>query len=601
MGKAITRLQIEKESKMKNKALLILSILMATCFFASVAAAQSGGNYAITQSVIAGGGGSSSGSTYSVTGTAGQPAAGTLSSGGNYSLAGGFWSAAPVGTIVISGRVTTDGTTGLQGVTVSLSGSATGSTTTDVNGNYQFVNLLSGGSFTVTPSLAGYVFNPPSATFLNATSDQTANFIATQCTYVLMPTSANVGAAASAASFTVTAPAGCPWTATANDGWLAVTSGSPGSGNGTVNYSVAANSGAQRIGTISAGGQTFTVTQAIGHSISGTIAYGTGSGKFVPGVTLTAVGPNTINTTSVFSPAGNYLLAGLTDGAGYTVTPTKTTHVNGITAFDATLVLRCVAAGGGCVLTTNQRRAADSDGDSGVTAFDATQILRYVAANGANANTGQAGTWKFDPVNRSYPGLVTNPTGQDYTAFLIGDVDGDWTQPSSLAEETVWQSEKDSFSVPAEADDAQSVLVSLPSGYSATKSQIVLIPVLLSNKTGRDISSFAAEVAFDPAVLQIDKDNPIQLSGTLGESGKFTVAFDTATEGRIGIAGGGGSLFASPEGTLVNLRFKIVGDKRLSKKGMNLMITRALFQDQDGLQITAKSPRHKLSVSEEAP
>jgi hypothetical protein len=46
--------------------------------------------YTIDWSKIAGGGGSSTGGVYSVSGTLGQPDAGTLS-GGTYTLQGGFW------------------------------------------------------------------------------------------------------------------------------------------------------------------------------------------------------------------------------------------------------------------------------------------------------------------------------------------------------------------------------------------------------------------------------------------------------------------------------------------------------------------------------
>lgn len=47
-------------------------------------------NYSIDWFTIDGGGGTSTGGVYSVSGTIGQPDAGTMSSG-NYSLAGGFW------------------------------------------------------------------------------------------------------------------------------------------------------------------------------------------------------------------------------------------------------------------------------------------------------------------------------------------------------------------------------------------------------------------------------------------------------------------------------------------------------------------------------
>ncbi len=60
----------------------------------------------------------------------------------------------------------------------------------------------------------------------------------------------------------VTADSTCAWTAASNDVWITVTSGSSGSGNGTVNYSVASNTGAQRTGTMTIAAQTFIVNQS---------------------------------------------------------------------------------------------------------------------------------------------------------------------------------------------------------------------------------------------------------------------------------------------------------------------------------------------------
>ena len=62
---------------------------------------------------------------------------------------------------------------------------------------------------------------------------------------------------------TVTASAGCAWTATTNARLAHVTAGANGTGNGTVTYSVGANTGsASRTGTLTIAGSTFTVTQA---------------------------------------------------------------------------------------------------------------------------------------------------------------------------------------------------------------------------------------------------------------------------------------------------------------------------------------------------
>ncbi len=50
----------------------------------------------------------------------------------------------------------------LTGATVTLTGDASAATTTDASGNYTFSGL-SNGSYTVTPSLAGYTFSPTSS------------------------------------------------------------------------------------------------------------------------------------------------------------------------------------------------------------------------------------------------------------------------------------------------------------------------------------------------------------------------------------------------------------------------------------------------------
>jgi len=86
------------------------------------------------------------------------------------------------------------------------------------------------------------------------------------CSYSLAAGAPNPPAftgAGGSGTATVTAGAGCSWSATSgNPSWLATSSA--GSGNGTVNYSVAANTGAARTGTLTIAGVTFTVSQAGG-------------------------------------------------------------------------------------------------------------------------------------------------------------------------------------------------------------------------------------------------------------------------------------------------------------------------------------------------
>ncbi len=92
------------------------------------------------------------------------------------------------------------------------------------------------------------------------------------CTFTIAPTSQSTGASGGTGTINVTAPNGCPWTAVANDPWITITSGASGSGNGAVNYAVAANTSSARTGTIIIAGKTFTINQSGGSNCTFTIA-----------------------------------------------------------------------------------------------------------------------------------------------------------------------------------------------------------------------------------------------------------------------------------------------------------------------------------------
>ncbi len=80
---------------MKTQDMLLASkttlCLAAVATILQSAPAQAADNYAASWRVVAGGGGTSTGSVYSVSGTIGQPDAGSAMSGGNYSVTAGFW------------------------------------------------------------------------------------------------------------------------------------------------------------------------------------------------------------------------------------------------------------------------------------------------------------------------------------------------------------------------------------------------------------------------------------------------------------------------------------------------------------------------------
>jgi uncharacterized repeat protein (TIGR01451 family) len=84
------------------------------------------------------------------------------------------------------------------------------------------------------------------------------------CSYSLGPTNAAVASGVGTGTLSVITSAGCSWNAVSNaTSWLNVTSGTSGSGNGTVGYSFAANPNpTPRSAAITVGGQPFILTQA---------------------------------------------------------------------------------------------------------------------------------------------------------------------------------------------------------------------------------------------------------------------------------------------------------------------------------------------------
>jgi hypothetical protein len=78
----------------------------------------------------------------------------------------------------------------------------------------------------------------------------------------ISPSTATVSRTQVSGSVSVTASTGCAWTAKSNASWLVITSGTSGTGSGRVYITVLANTtGVDRIGTVSIGNATLTITQ----------------------------------------------------------------------------------------------------------------------------------------------------------------------------------------------------------------------------------------------------------------------------------------------------------------------------------------------------
>ena len=135
-------------------------------------------------------------------------------------------------------------------------------------------------------------------------------------------------------------------------------------------------------------------------------------------MTLTGTSSGSTSTDG----SGNYTFTGLASGGNYTVTPTDTALTPGsagINTLDVIAIQRQFLNLGtpltGCKLT-----AADVNGVGGINTLDVIATQRFFL--GQVTGTANVGKYQFNPVNRTYPLVVTDQTAQNYDALIFGDV-----------------------------------------------------------------------------------------------------------------------------------------------------------------------------------
>ncbi len=198
----------------------------------------------------------------------------------------------------------------VAGVTLSLGGAGSAVTTTGSSGEYSFSGLTAG-SYTVTPSLAGYAFSPAvAAVTVTGASVAGQDFTATGA-YAISGTVAGAIAAGVTVSLGGT---GSAVTATGSSGeysFGALTAGSYTVTPSLAGYVFSPAAAAVPVTNANVLGKDFTATGA--YAISGTV-----SGAIVAGVTVSLGGAGSAVTAT--GSSGEYSFGALTAGS-YTVTP----------------------------------------------------------------------------------------------------------------------------------------------------------------------------------------------------------------------------------------------------------------------------------------
>jgi len=162
------------------------------------------------------------------------------------------------------------------------------------------------------------------------------------------------------------------------------------------------------------------------HNISGAVNYFS-HGQAVPRVSIALQGTETGSTTT--DAAGRFTFSA--PSGNYELTPAKSDDTLGITAFDASLILR--AAANVLSLSASARLAADVDSSDNLDPMDAFYVLRHAAGLQTLPFPGSSHVWLFSPASRNIANLAADLLHQDFTATLLGDVSGNWAASAAQA------------------------------------------------------------------------------------------------------------------------------------------------------------------------
>jgi hypothetical protein len=295
-------------------------------------------------------------------------------------------------------------------------------------------------------------------------------------------------------------------------------------------------------------------------SVSGMVRYLYGDSP-VPEVPMVMSGAEAGRCTTAVS--GLYTFYNLSGGGSITVIPDiqegEGMASGTISAYDASLTAR--NAVGLETLTVEQQGSADVNQNGEVDMFDAALTARY-AVGFANISGAYAGTWKFEPASHTHAVLSENIEDDDFTASILGDVDGNW-----------------GASVPPEK---RSLPGFVPTGYlRVVPGQEVVMPVVIDD--GLEILSADIWVRYDP-----EKVDFVSISPSQAAEG-FQLVHRNSQDGELKIAMYGMQPLKS-SGPLMILKFRvslidgeeteIVWDRiQINGKEMNREIL-CLFADQ---------------------
>ncbi len=360
------------------------------------------------------------------------------------------------------------------------------------------------------------------------------------CAFTIAPTGQSFNPSGGNGSVNVSTQSGCNWTARSNTDWITITSGSSGSGNGAVNYSVAANNGVARAGAINVAGQTFTVTQSASGNCNYTLtpasqSFTASGGSGAVNVTASAGCAWAAATGAAWITLQTGTDSGAGNGSvGYSVAANNTGNSRSGTITIAGQTFTITQSGGG---------GANCPTVSGVNPSSG-QIGSTVTITGANF-TGVTAV-------RFSNNVAAQFTVNSDTQITATAPNGAVTGPITISKPNCPDAQTGAFTV---TPTGSCLAVSIPTNLAGSPNSALTVPINVSDTTGKNALSYDAVLTFNPAALRLQ--NPaFDRSGTL--SANLNVTINSPSAGRLNISGFSSSPLTGA-GVLLYLKFDVIG------------------------------------------
>jgi hypothetical protein len=154
----------------------------------------------------------------------------------------------------------------------------------------------------------------------------------------------------------------------------------------------------------------------------------------------------------------------------------------------------------GTPLTGCRLLAADVNGDNSIDTVDVIAIQRFFL--GLSTGIANVGDYQFNPVSRTYTGIASNQTGQNYDVLVFGDVASAFVDGSSQASASEVAATVGTVALPKVAADQANFIAAVKTSAIEANNKLI---------------GFQGDFTFDERVVTF-QSQPVQKAGLTGDN-----------------------------------------------------------------------------------